>query len=321
MNNIAIIGGSGFVGSRLIQDIKDRSKIVNYDKTQSAQFPYLTVLGDVRDLEALPRVLKAADFVVLLAAEHRDDVTPTSLYYDVNVQGTANVLEAMDRESIRKLVFTSTVAIYGMNRSTPPKEEDPPDAFNDYGKSKVEAEKLIETWVAKGDGRSAMIVRPTVIFGEDNRGNVYNLLEQLHRGRFIMIGNGLNRKSMAYVGNVSAFIDFKLEQGFKGLEIYNYVDTPDLDMNTLVAEVCRSKGTQPPKLRLPYALGLLVGKCFDVAASLTGRKFPISSIRIRKFCASTQVDASKVDQSGFIRPFSLTDGLQRTLAHEFGGIK
>jgi nucleoside-diphosphate-sugar epimerase len=320
MNNIAIIGGSGFIGSRLIGDIGDQYRIINFDKAQSADFADRTVLGDVRDRDALSQVLKGIDAVVLLAAEHRDDVTPVSLYYDVNVQGMANVLEAMDGEGIRKLVFTSTVALYGMNRSTPPKETDQPAPFNDYGKSKLEAETLIKAWVAKGDRRNALVVRPTVVFGEGNRGNVYNLLEQLHRGRFIMIGNGRNRKSMAYVGNISAFFRYKLGLGFEGLEVYNYVDTPDLDMNTLVAEVCRNKGTNPPKLRLPYSLGLSAGLVFDIAARLTGRKLPISSIRIRKFCASTQVDASKVNRSDFVRPYSLADGLRQTLEHEFGGL-
>jgi nucleoside-diphosphate-sugar epimerase len=314
---ICTIGGSGFVGTRLINDIQDRYEVVNFDKVSSGSFPDITVVGDVRDMAAVKETLKGVDSVVLLAAEHRDDVTPVSLYYDVNVQGTANVLEAMDAEGIRKLVFTSTVALYGMNRETPPNEEDSPAPFNDYGKSKLEAEKVIKAWVSKGDGRSALIIRPTVIFGEGNRGNVYNLLEQLYRGRFLMIGNGRNKKSMAYVGNISAFIAHKLSLGFEGLEVYNYVDTPDLDMNTLVSEVCLSKRKQPPRLRLPYVVGLTAGGIFDLLAKLTGRKLPISSIRVKKFCASTQVDASKVDKSGFVRPFTLTVGLQRTLAYEF----
>ena len=52
------------------------------------------------------------------------------------------------------------------------------------------------------------IIRPTVIFGEKNRGNVYNLLKQIASGKFLMIGKGQNRKSMAYVGNVVAFIKY-----------------------------------------------------------------------------------------------------------------
>ncbi len=304
-----------------MKTIGNRHESVNFDKSPSDAFMAQTVLGDVRDLAATSNAVEGSSLVVLLAAEHRDDVTPVSLYYDVNVQGTANVLEAMDRAGIRDLVFTSTVALYGMNRPAPPKEEDAPAPFNDYGKSKLEAEKLIQAWTAKGEGRNALIIRPTVLFGEGNRGNVFNLLQQIHSGRFLMIGDGKNRKSMAYIGNICAFIDFKINHGFAGMEIYNYVDTPDFDMNTLVEEVFRSKHRKPGKLRIPYGPGLFIGTCFDVLAKVTGRKLPISSIRIKKFCASTQVDASKVDQTGFVRPYCLKDGLQKTLAHEFGSLK
>lgn len=73
-----------------------------------------------------------------------------------------------------------------------------------------------------------------MVFGEQNRGNVYNLLRQIASGKFIMIGSGQNRKSMAYVENVAAFIEHALGFG-PGVHIYNYIDKPDFDMNTLVA--------------------------------------------------------------------------------------
>ncbi|MDF1550476.1 MAG: NAD-dependent epimerase/dehydratase family protein [Bacteroidales bacterium] len=93
---MTLIGASGFVGTRLTDLIKDEFQLKIFDKQQSHFFPQLTVLGDVRNQSELDKELKNQDAVVLLAAEHRDDVSPTSLYYDVNVQGTKNVLEAME---------------------------------------------------------------------------------------------------------------------------------------------------------------------------------------------------------------------------------
>ena len=55
-------------------------------------------------------------------------------------------------------------------------------------------------------------MRPTVIFGEGNRGNVYNLLNQIANGKFMMIGSGDNQKSMSYIGNIIAFIKFMIEE-------------------------------------------------------------------------------------------------------------
>jgi len=72
------------------------------------------------------------DLVIHLAAEHGDDVSPTSLYYDVNVDGMHNILEAMDRNGISDIIFTSSVAIYGINKENPD-EGHPADPFSHYG--------------------------------------------------------------------------------------------------------------------------------------------------------------------------------------------
>ena len=83
---------------------------------------------------------------------------------------------------------------------------------------------------------SLVIVRPTVIFSEGNRGNVFNLLNEMASGKFLMVGKGENKKSMAYIGNIVAFIETCVASEQK-YGIYNYVDTPDLTMNELVAQV------------------------------------------------------------------------------------
>ena len=86
--------------------------------------------------------------------------------------------------------------------------------------------------MAKKDpqNRSLVIIRPTAVFGEENRGNVYNLLKQINSKNFIMIGNGKNKKSIAYVRNVADFIIFSTKLN-SGIHIYNYIDKPDLTMN------------------------------------------------------------------------------------------
>ena len=98
-----------------------------------------------------------------------------------------------------------------------------------------EAEEKLRKWQAAGN-HSLIIVRPTVIFGEGNRGNVFNLLNQIASGKFLMIGIGENKKSMAYIGNIVAFLETCVATQQK-YGVYNYVDTPDLTMNELVSQV------------------------------------------------------------------------------------
>lgn len=316
---IAIVGGSGFVGTRLIELLREKQHaVLNIDKRESLFYNDITVIGDVRDIVGLKKRLSGGfDAVVLLAAEHRDDVSPVSLYYDVNVQGTRNVLEAMDENGIRRIVFTSSVAVYGLNKHNPD-ERHPADPFNHYGKSKWQAEEELRKWYDADPGhRNLDILRPTVIFGERNRGNVYNLLRQIAGRKFLMIGKGENRKSMAYVGNVVAFIEFLLTGETTGYRVFNYVDKPDFSMNELVLHVGNVLGRHIPATHFPYWMGMLGGYGFDLLALVLRKKLTISSVRVKKFCATTQFDATAAHTSGFEAPYTLGQGLERTLEYEF----
>ncbi len=309
-----IVGGSGFVGSRLLSELNTEN-CYNLDKNPSPFFNERTTIGDIQKKDEII-IDKQTKAVVLLAAEHRDDVSPTSLYYDVNVTGTKNVLEKMDEAGVKHLVFTSSVAIYGLNKQNP-KEDHPEDPFNHYGKSKWQAEQVIKKWFEKDPiGKSVTIIRPTVIFGERNRGNVYNLLKQISSGKFLMIGKGQNKKSMAYVGNVVAFIKDRLEKKEQGYHVFNYADKPDFTMMELVSVIEKKMNLRIPKTKTPYFFGMLVGFFFDILSKLTAKKFSISSVRVKKFCANTQFDASKAHAS-FKAPYKLEKALHKTLQHEF----
>ena len=311
---ILIVGGSGFVGSHLLSKV-NTSDFYNLDKNPSPFYNDITLKGDIRHLHQV-KIPKGTSSVVLLAAEHRDDISPIKLYYDVNVQGTKNVLQAMDLAGVKNLIFTSSVAIFGLNKINP-NEKSPKDPFNHYGKSKWEAEQVIKDWYENDTKeKSVTILRPTVIFGERNRGNVYNLLKQISSGRFVMIGKGDNKKSMAYVGNIVAFIKSRLEASKKGYHVFNYADKPDLSMTDLTQFIEKKMKINLPKQKIPYWLGMLGGYGFDLMSFISCKKKSISSVRVKKFCATTQFDAFKAHEI-FEPPYTLQEGLNKTLEHEF----
>jgi GlcNAc-P-P-Und epimerase len=315
-SKIAVIGGSGFVGSRLLQEL-GTDQCYNIDKKQSPFFPDVTRIKNICDKDLEDYLDKDTNQVVLLAAEHRDDVSPVSLYYDVNVEGTKQVLAAMDQLKIRHIVFTSSVAIYGLNKNNP-NEEHPADPFNHYGKSKWLAEERLRSWYYEDPGkRTLTILRPTVIFGERNRGNVYNLLKQISSGRFLQIGKGQNVKSMAYVGNITSFLQHCISFQKPGYRVYNYIDKPDLNMNELVSLVREKIGKPKSIHKIPYFIGIMGGYGFDLLSWISGKKLRISSVRVKKFCATTQFDSTRAYESGFKAPYTLQEGLERTLHYEF----
>lgn len=316
-----LIGGSGFIGTRLIECLRATHDVRNIDLHHSQAYDDCTAIGDVRDEARLTELLQGTDTVILLAAEHHDNVTPHSLYYDVNVNGMKATLAAMEKAGVRHIVFFSTVAVYGLNLTAAPDEKAPCHPFNHYGRSKYEAEQLLEKWTATHPDRSACVIRPSVVFGEDNRGNVYNLLHQLASPYFMMIGKGRNKKSMAYVGNIVEFVSHLLDNVTEGYHIFNYADTPDLTMRQLVDFATKALGRKKRFLTIPRWLGLTIGYILDTMSTLTGKKYPLSAIRIRKFCATTCYDSDKVVRLGFTPPFSLKDSLQRTITYEFGDKK
>ena len=314
---VTLIGGSGFVGSRLCQRFNSNS-IFNFkiiDKVISNLYPSKVTIADIRF--PIDKVaVENSSVLINLAAEHRDDVTPKSLYDETNVGGAKNVCAVARDANIQKIIFTSSVAVYGF-APLGTSESGKINPFNDYGRTKWEAEQVYRVWQSEDPvNRTLVIIRPTVIFGERNRGNVFNLLRQIASGKFLMVGNGLNRKSMAYVENVAAFLEYSIS--FKpGIHIYNYIDKPDFTMNQLVAHVNKLLGKSPDiNVRLPYWLGLLIGKIFDVAAFILNRKFPISAIRVKKFCANS-VYESGIEKTGFVPPVGLMDGIEKTVKYEF----
>ena len=313
---ISVIGGSGFVGSNLSKLFKKKNiDFQIFDNVPSKFFPEKYIYGDIRNNEELKKI-SDSDVLINLAAVHRDDVRPLSLYDEINVEGSRNICELAKKNDINKIIFTSSVAVYGFAKPNT-NEDGAINYFNDYGRTKYLAEEVFIEWYKEDPlNRTLVIIRPTVIFGKGNRGNVYNLLNQINSKKFAMFGKGDNVKSMAYVKNVAAFINHTLSFE-KGFHIYNYIDKPDMSMNKLVS-ITRKVLFNKPNVgfRMPALIGKLIGLIADIISFVMKKNLPISSIRVKKFLSTTQFDSS-IKRTNFTAPYSLEEGLKKTLLYEF----
>jgi len=315
--HIDVVGGSGFIGTRLCRRLSAHGRNFSIvDKVHSDSFPDKVRLADVRSVDKLRETISDGSIIINLAAEHRDDIRPLSLYDEVNVQGARNICTVAREKGVRSIVFTSSVAVYGFAK-VGTGEGGKIAPFNPYGRTKYEAEEVFKQWQSEAPSeRTLAIIRPTVVFGEQNRGNVYNLLRQIATRRFVMVGPGTNRKSMVYVENVAAFIEHALTFS-AGVHTYNMIDKPDFTMNALVSHVRRVLGrSEHISFRLAFPLGYAIGFGFDGVARLTGKKLPISAIRVRKFCADS-VYESAAPSTCFVPPVPLELALQKTIEYEF----
>lgn len=312
---ITVIGGAGFVGTNLCQKLLLKQQDFEIiDLKVSSRFPDKSKIADVRDIASL-RAAITGDIVVHLAAIHRDDVHDKNEYRRTNVDGAQNVASVCREKGISKIVFTSSVAVYGPS-ILPIDENSRIQPANEYGRTKFEAEEALRKWHSEVK-KSLIIVRPTVIFGPGNRGNVYNLFQQIASGKFFMVGSGSNKKSMAYIGNVVAFLETCISSDVH-YAVLNYSDSPPVTMAELVSHVRRKlKGREGVGPQLPYWLGMILGYLADFFSKCAGKKLPISSIRVKKFTTSSEICCKNILFKNFEPPFLLREGIDQTLENEF----
>ncbi len=160
------------------------------DKNDSLIYPELRVHADVRDIKSLIENLSDIDLVINLAAEHRDDVSPKSLYDDVNVDGAENVCKACSEKGIKKIIFTSSVAVYGF-APLGTDETGSINYFNDYGRTK---------WLAEGKYRDWLYV-------EDHARALYTVLMQGKIGETYNIGGHNEKKNIEVVKTICKILD------------------------------------------------------------------------------------------------------------------
>ena len=314
---VGVVGGAGFVGRRLVNDLQHAGHQVRViDSASIGLRAPRDRKVDVRDRGGLVDALEGCQVVFNLAAVHRDDVRQAKHYNEVNVEGAVNIFAACRELAIERAIFTSSVAVYGL-WAPDILEERTPAPVNAYGCSKLDAEGVHRKWQEEDpERRSLVIVRPTVVFGECNRGNVYELVRQIMARRFVMVGRGQNRKSMAYVGNLSAFLVHLLSLG-AGSHLFNYTDKPDFSMEELVETILSTLGRRPVvTARIPYFVGYVGGVVCDLVAAVSGRSIPISGVRIQKFCSTTTFSSRRVQETGFRPPYGIREALIETIRHE-----
>ncbi len=318
---IVVLGGSGFIGSHIIPALVDAGlDVVNYDLyPPQRRLPdgVADLRGDIRDEARLTDALAGADAVLNLAAAHHDFGLTEATFTSVNVDGAAAITRAMSAAGVDNLCFYSSVAVYGEQPSAPT-EETQPAPVNTYGRTKLAAEGVYRAWQdeAPAGTRRVLIVRPAVVFGPGNTANMYRMIDQIARRRFVQVGPGANRKSMVYVENiVAAILHFWRREPLVSPEVYNCVDTPDLTSRAIIARVYRALGRRVPALRLPLAPAIACARPLDWIAARTGRNLPITSERIAKVAsAETVFSSERMREHGYVQARRIEAGIDEMVA-------
>lgn len=311
---ILLIGNTGFIGRVLTKKLIDKGHtIVGLDirpPSEAQKQLGENITGDILNPDDVQRAAQGVDMIISLAAKHHDFGVTREEFLNVNMQGTKVFLGCASKLNITKIIFYSSVAVYGTQKE-PTNESTIPKPDNDYGESKLAAEKLIDDWTDEDDSRCVTIIRPTVVFGPGNFANVYNLIDRIYRKRFIFVGKGNNIKSVAYVENLVDANIFLIDKLSPGVQIFNYSDEPQMTIAQTVEIISNYMPHGLPRVKIPLVLAVVSGSSFDVLAKLTKHNFPITAARMKKFATATHHKANRIRNLGFRQNIEIREGFRR----------
>jgi nucleoside-diphosphate-sugar epimerase len=299
---IAIIfGGSGFIGTHLTQTLLANGYDVHIADFQSPVNPNVKFhMCDVRN-EIEIEIQEVPTVVFNLAAIHRTPGHHFDEYYETNIGGASNVLDWCNKKQIKKIVFTSSIAVYGPGEDLKD-ESSSLEPIHAYGKSKALAEKLFCSWQAEESSlRSVIICRPAVIFGAGEQGNFTRLAKALKFKFFFFPGGRNTVKASGYVKDLAKSLVFMSERNFHSVATYNF----SFPENYSIGQICRAfqkvAGYSAP-LSLPI---VRIGKILMVFPT----PFKTLGARLMKLVFATKVSPSTLIKEGFAWEFDLESAL------------
>lgn len=261
------------------------------------------ILGDILDSGICLKAVQGVDVVVHLAAKaHSVPRTKEEAdhFWRINLEGTRTLIDAAVKQGVRRFVHVSTVAVLSPSPGRP---------VSAYADSKQAAER--EVLGCKGR-IEVVVVRPTTVYGPNDRGNVYKLIRWVDRGLPAIVGSGENRKSLVYARNLAEALLFLSDHGKNG-ESYVVTDGRDLSMREIVQEISRSLGKRNRWPSIPLGVVNAVADLNEKLAKWSGLPRFFGRETIEKLAGETVYDPSPLFSLGFVPAYGFEKGMEETV--------
>jgi nucleoside-diphosphate-sugar epimerase len=316
---VMVTGGTGFVGAHLVRRLLSRGhQVTSLDKNpglfddelRSGGATLLT--GSVTEAADVSRAMAGCELVYHLASPFGDIMQPDAVYWDIEVNGTRNVLEAAARLGVRRVVHCSTQGVHGIIEDPPGDEESPLAPRDYYCYSKVEGEKVVQEYLARG--MDIVVVRPTSVYGPGDIRGWLKLYQMVARGWFLMIGSGRTMNHPVYVENLVDLFELVADNPVAKGRVYLAGDEEPVTLNDLVRGVAQALGTEVRIIRFPsYQVAWYGAAIFETVSKTLGIRPPVFRRRLSWFKTNRafRIDRAK-KELGYQPRIGLQEGLART---------
>jgi UDP-glucose 4-epimerase len=215
---------------------------------------------------------------------------------------------------VGRLVFASTIAVYGRTAGPLATETSPLNPETPYARTKLAAEDVVRTALGP-EGRSlGAVLRLAAIYGPKVKGNYRTLVDALARGRFVPIGNGRNRRTLVHERDAARALLLALESPAAAGKTFNVTDGSVHTTDDIVAAICRALGRPAPRWHVPRAAAFAAAEACDLVLAAAGREAAIGD-RLRRYVEDVAVDGSAIQRElGFRPAYSLDEGWREAVA-------
>lgn len=317
--NCVIFGGTGFIGRHLATYLLNEVGAENVYLADIKPLPPESPLSgrviyvecDVRKKIVSAPLPSEVDLIANFAAIHREPGHKNQEYYETNIPGAENVCDYASNVSCETVIFTSSIAPYGPSEQEKT-EAAIPTPISGYGGSKLVAEKIHIAWQHSNPTRNLVIVRPGVVFGPEEGGNVTRLVKATIRGYFFYMGNRKTRKAGGYVKELVRTMLWAVDKNKNTHTpfLYNFAFPTPPSVEEYVNTVKEISGVSRYTFNLPYQILLLASYPIDFLSKIIRINQPISPVRVKKLIRSNNIVPKNLIETGYMYKYTFKDAMQ-----------
>lgn len=301
---VAVTGATGFIGRHVVPRLLEHGHsvraLVRNGRPANLPAGVCAVKGEVTDAATVEQLLRGAEIAIHLAGVAHTTLTSDderSRARAVNVGGASNVLEAVSRLGLRRVVLASSAHVYDGQRGIGVKEDAPQAPENLYAQTKIEVERRAREFSQRGV--EVVIGRPCLTCGPDARFNLFKLMQAIDRGIYFHVGSRKVERSFASVYSAAAAFVYLAEKGTPG-EAYNIADRTPMLLEDFTNDLA-DRMNRPRPRRIPYPVLWSGAAAFSVAGKL-GIRGPLTLDSLRKLTESFSLNTDKLATAGFVWP-------------------